>query len=419
MKNRLDAAKLLLRNDGFIAIAIDSFELLYLGTLADEVFGRDNRIAILTIVHHPAGKTNNNFFATTNEFLLVYAKNRELAKINFFDISEKTEQTFKYADEISAYKLEDLMRKGETRNARREDRPKQFYPIYISKDLQRVSLAEEENFYEVLPIENGTEWIWSNSPSTLQEKIDTNELVVRKRKNGNIQILFKRRITDYKGARPKTTWTDKRYNATIHGTKLLESILGRKSFSYPKSLYALLDIVAITTDEDDLILDFFAGSGTTGHAVLELNKQTEGNRQFILVEQLAEHVAVCKERLEKVIVQEEIVGGNFISCELMPYNEAFMERIQSAQCSEDLLDIWHEMSTESFLNWYINPKKPEEAENDFIAINDLDQQRKRLVELLDKNQLYVHLSEIEDEKFNVNESDKVLNKEFYEEDDDA
>ena len=419
MKNRLDVAKLLLRNDGFIAISIDSYELLYLGTLADEVFGRDNRVAILTIVHHPAGKTNNNFFATTNEFLLVYAKDREHAEINFFDISENTQRTYRYKDEISAYKLEALMRKGETRNARREDRPKQFYPIYISKDLERFSLTMDKDCYEVFPIEDGVEWIWSNSPSTLQKKIDANELVAKRRRDGSVQILFKRRITDYKGQRPKTTWTDTKYNATVHGTQLLETILGKKSFSYPKSLYTLLDIIMIMTDKEDLILDFFAGSGTTGHAVLELNAQDGGNRQFILVEQLEEHIVVCKERLEKVIAQERIVDRDFLSCELMPYNEAFMDRIQSAESIEELFDILDEVSSESFLSWYINPEFPEAAADYFITIDDIDKQKQLLAELLDKNQLYVHLSEIEDEKFDVSESDKVLNKDFYGGDDDA
>ena len=171
MKNRLDIAKQLLKDDGFIAISIDNYELLYLGTLADEIFGRENRLSVLTIVHHPAGKTNNNFFATTNEFMVVYAKNRELAKINFFEMSERTEKTYNLVGEISRYKLENLMRTGETRNARREDRPNQFYPIYVSKDLRQISLTKKENYDEVLPKANGIEWVWSNSPSTLRQSL--------------------------------------------------------------------------------------------------------------------------------------------------------------------------------------------------------------------------------------------------------
>ena len=134
---------------------------------------------------------------------MVYAKNRELAEINFFDISDRTQQTYRHEDEISAYKLEALMRKGATRNARRKDRPKQFYPIYVSKNLKEFTLAETENYYQVFPIEDGEEWIWSNSPSTLQQKIDARELIAKRRRDGSIQILFKRRIIDYKGERPK------------------------------------------------------------------------------------------------------------------------------------------------------------------------------------------------------------------------
>ena len=123
--------------------------------------------------------------------------------------------------------------------------------------------------------------------------------------------------------------------------------------------------------------------------------------------------------MEKVIAQERIVDRDFLSCELMPYNEAFMDRIQSAESIEELFDILDEVSSESFLSWYINPEFPEAAADYFITIDDIDKQKQLLAELLDKNQLYVHLSEIEDEKFDVSESDKVLNKDFYGGDDDA
>ena len=167
------------------------------------------------------------------------------------------------------------------------------------------------------------------------------------------------------------------------------------------------------TVDNDIVLDFFAGSGTTGHAVLELNKQDGGSRQFILVEQLEEHISVCKERLEKVINQEGILSGNFISCELKGYNQTYMDKIQAAQSSEELIALWQDIAENSFLNWYVNEKMPEEAVADFIAIGDLAAQKHCLVELLDKNQLYVNLSEIEDSDFAVSEEDKVLNRTFY------
>ena len=135
--------------------------------------------------------------------------------------------------------------------------------------------------------------------------------------------------------------------------------------------------------------------------------------KFILVEQLEEHVSVCKERLEKVINQEGILNEDFILCELKEYNQAYMDKIQAAQSSEELVALWQDIAENSFLNWYVNAETPEEAIDDFTAIGDLEAQKRLLVELLDKNQLYVNLSEIEDADFGVSEEDKALNKKFY------
>jgi len=407
MKNRLEIAKEFLRKDGFITIAIDHYELLYLGVLADEIFGRDNRIGIITIVHHPAGKTNNRFFATTNEYLLVYAKDKESAHINLLPMPESVKKSFKYKDEISRYKLENLMRKGETRNARRQDRPNQFYPIYVSKDLKSLSLSEKKGYLKILPIEDGKEWIWSYSPESLKIMIEKGEVIARKNKNNDIKIYFKRRITDYEGLRPKTTWIGNRYNATFYGTTLLKNIIGEKVFSYPKSLYAVLDIINITTDRDDIILDFFAGSGTTAHAVLELNKEDDGNRRFILVEQLEEHIKVCKERIQKVL-QKENIKDDFVYLELMKWNQNFVEKIQkvktkpsSAKASagkQELKKLWETMKKKAFLSYKVDVKTIDEHAKDFEDLS-IEDQKKFLLECLDKNHLYVNYSEIDDEEY--------------------
>ena len=126
---------------------------------------------------------------------------------------------------------------------------------------------------------------------------------------------------------------------------------------------------------------------------------------------------VTTERLNKVIADEQglvSIGkgcSDFVYSELMPYNQVFMERIQSAESSEELLGIWRDMSKNSVLNWYVKPQKPEEAEKHFISINDVEKQKQLLAGLLDKNQLYVHF--LEDETFKVSEADKELNQAFY------
>ncbi len=120
---------------------------------------------------------------------------------------------------------------------------------------------------------------------------------------------------------------------------------------------------------------------------------------------------VTRKRVKKVIEQDNC--DDFIYCELKQYNEVFREQIESAKSNEELLDIWRDMSKDSVLNWYVKPQKPEDAEEHFIAISDIEKQKQLLAELLDKNQLYVHLSEIEDETFEVSKTDKELNRAFY------
>ena len=410
MKNRLEVAKKLLTTDGFIAIAIDYHELFYLGVLADEIFGRDNRLGIVSVVHQARGRWMDKGFSVSNEFMLVYAKT-PMQNIKNVVIDHEKKKKFNLTDEQGNYYLKHyIVVQGGGGGTTRKDKPTFWYPIYVSKDLSKVSLEKVNDYEEVYPItDTGREMTWITKPETFMKRFKEGNVVI-KREDGKIVIYRK-----YREQQIITThWIGSKYNATSHGTILLEKILGRKDLvSYPKSLYTVLDILKLTTDPNDIVLDFFAGSGTTAHAVLELNKQDNGNRQFILVEQLEPHIAVCKERLEKVITQEKILNENFLSCELMQYNQTYIEKIQAAETSEELVTLWKDIAENSFLNWYINPKFPQNAVDDFIDINDMDKQKSCLLSLLDKNQLYIHYSEIEDEKFDVSESDKTLNNKFY------
>lgn len=211
----------------------------------------------------------------------------------------------------------------------------------------------------------------------------------------------------------RTVWVDPRYDSNEYGTKIVNSLVENNTFDFPKSLWNVYDCLyaVIANDKNAIVLDFFAGSGTTAHAVLELNKEDGGDRKFVLCEQMDYVETVTRERVKKVI--EKNGNGNFIYCELMKYNEAFMDRIQTAKSSKELVQIWREMAEGSFLNWYVNPQMPEEAVREFEAIGALEKQKKLLAELLDKNQLYVNLSEIDDAQFKVSEEDKALNKAFY------
>ena len=412
MRNRLDVAKDLLSKDGVIVITIDDYEYAHLKLSCDEVFGSENYIGTIIVESQPRGRTTNKHFATCHEYALFYAKTIDNIVINRIALTEEQEAVFDHEDDIGRYQLSPFRRSGG--NSTPEERPNSYYPIYYNEREDEFSLENKEGFIKILPIDSqGKPRVWRQTRPSFAKLAERGDIICR-RSRGRPTLYIKDRMPE--GRKTKTIWNDPKYDASSHGTIRLKDMFGgERVFSYPKSIHAVSDTINLLTqpDQNDIVLDFFAGSGTTGQAVFELNKQDGGNRQFILVEQLEQHVAVCKEGLEIVSAQEPLLGRDFLSCELMPYNEVFMERILSALSSEELLGIWREMSTESFLNWYIKPERPEDAEDLFIAIDDIDKQRTLLAALLDKNQLYVHLSEIEDEKFNVSESDKVLNKHFY------
>lgn len=388
-------------------------------------------MGVIAVVHNPGGRQDDNFFPTAHENMLFYAKNLSSTSLNTLGPSKEKLSQFKYTDEYGNYKLRGFRRSGS--NSRREDRPGLFYPIFYNTKTEGISLAKKgADFIKIIPVdEKGVERCWRWGPKTLVEK-EKKYIEVKESKKG-YDIFIKERESDYKGEKAKTIW-NKSYYTGQTGTHELKSLFGEKIFSYPKSPYLIRDVLMITTKPKDIILDFFAGSATTAAVAQKMN------RQWITVEQMDYVENITIERLKKVIGKKvkkdgELFegleydtggisksvnwqgGGDFIYCELMKYNEAYMDKIQTAKTSKELVEIWKDIAENSFLNWYVNPEIPEETVNDFIEIgkakNGLDKQKKLLAELLNKNQLYVNLSEIDDKDFGVSDEDQKLNQSFY------
>lgn len=268
MANRLRLAKNLLSSDGIICVAIDHYELFNLGCLMDNIFGEKNRIGTICIRHHPRGRTQSNFFSTTHEYSLFYGK----------DISQITTD-FRFAENSDEEEVSFIRSRGDSFP---EKRPNLFYPIFYNPNTKEIKLDKENNdFIEILPENNNGMRIWSLVKESFLQELQSGKIFVKKNKN-SYQVF--RRIVREK-FKATTMWTDARYDANNHGTKILKKIFNNKKdkmFDFPKSIYTVLDILKITTKKDSIVLDFFAGSGTTGHAVSLLNKEDGGNRQFIL-----------------------------------------------------------------------------------------------------------------------------------------
>ena len=405
MKNRLEVAKELLTKDGVLIVAIDENEQAYLGVMLKELFS-EYEIHCITIVHNPRGVQGTNFSYTHEYAFFVIPRGKKV--IGNRKIS---------GDDIDWSNLRNWG--GESK---REDAKNCFYPVVVENDKivgfgdvlnddehPKAQTVHDGNRYLVYPIDkNKVERKWRYARQSIEE---VKHLLTAKKTKSGYEIEIGKDFGTY-----RTVWEDSRYDANIYGTQIVNSLVPNNTFDFPKSLWNVYDCLyaVVANDKNAIILDFFGGSGTTAHAVLELNKDG-GNRQFIICEQLHYVETVTRERVSKVIEQNN--SGDFIYCELMKYNQAFMERIPAVQTSDELLQIWQDMAEGSFLNWYVNPAMPQEAVNDFIALGreagGMEKQRHLLTELLDKNQLYVNLTEIDDAQFNVSEEDKRLNKAFY------
>jgi adenine-specific DNA-methyltransferase len=402
MKNRLEVAKEMLREDGFIAVTIDHAELFYLGVLADEIFGKENRVGIVTIYINPKGRQHERFFSASTEYMLVYAKNEKMAVFNKTTLDPEKEKTFTYQDLQGRYRLENFIRARS--NTLRTEKPDFWYPIYVKNDMSVVSHKKTSGFFEVWPIKNGKEYTWKTKKDTFIER-NKGGYFVAERENDSITILHKYHEQQVF----KNIWTDKKYFAEFFGTNVLKKCIGKNAFSYPKSLYAVLDTAKIMTQKDDIILDFFGGSGTTGHAILELNKMDKGNRKFILVEQLEEHVDIIKKRLQENLKE---YSGDMLTAELFPLAHTYATRIKHAKDTDELLSLWSEVEARGFVQPLFPPGALGEHERDFRALSLTEQQRLAL-EQIAPHQLFLNYAEIDDADWKVSKKDKEMNKQFY------
>lgn len=411
IKNRIDCSKTLLNDNGIFAIAIDHAELLYVGVMLDELFGKTNRLGIIAIETNPRGRSDSTFFATSHEYMLVYALNSYSAKINNLPLTEKQAANFNLEDSISSYRLLPFRRSGS--NSTPKERPNLFYEIYFNETTEEISLKEQKGFIKIIPKDNdGNQRVWRQGKTAFSNALKNNDIVIKRNSNDKFSVYLKDRIKQ--GRKPKTFWSNPKYDASSHGTIYLKKLFGDKVFSYPKSIFLMRDILQILTDDNDIIVDYNAGSGTTAHALLALNKEDGGNRKFILVEQMDYINSVTVPRVQKVMEKENI-DDSFIYFELAKWNEKAKEEILACNSLEELEKLFDKLYEKYFLNYNLKIKEFKEKvskEEDFRNLS-LEVQKKMFLAMLDLNQMYVNKTEMADKKYGINKEDQKLTEEFY------
>ena len=412
MRNRLQIAKELMVTNGVLFVHIDDREMHYLKLLADEVFGRDNFIATVPRKTR-TGKSDVPYKMSRDfDWMLVYTNGASKQEALFKrSISRKYYQTPDFPND--EWRLSPM-----TTQRTIQERPNSNFTIVNPKNGQEFPVNPNRcwavtkdtfpDYYEQGKIVFPGDYDFLNMKQPAFRVFKSEEI---KKKGSNFDKTFV--STDFLNHA-----MDELLKSMVNkkGTDEITELFGRKAFAYPKNELLIQRIIEYTTTEGDIVLDFHLGSGTTAAVAHKMN------RQYIGIEQMDYVKSLVLERLNKVIVGEQggisksvnwQGGGDFIYCELMQYNQTFMDKIQTAQSSQELVTLWRDIAKNSFLNWYVNEEMPQEAVNEFIAIGDVEKQKHLLAELLDKNQLYVNLSEIDDADFGVSEADKALNRAFY------
>lgn len=412
IKNRFTIAKDLLSEDGVIFVQCDDNEQAYLKVLMDEIFGIQNFISIIVDVVKPEGR-RYGYIAKSHEYILVYSKNNINTEMDEMDDSNKK---MPFKDLIGNFDIVGL-RNRNVRAFNDKNRPNLRYPFYVDETsvsengFMKVHTEYDETLTEVYPKTiNGynSVWRWGKEKSTKQ--ID--DLVARKNKDGEISIYQKNRNST---TMPTSIWYDKNL-ISQKGTQQLKALFEDSVFAFPKPEELLKRIIQISTNENDLVLDFFMGSATTQAVAHKMN------RQYIGIEQMDYIETVSVERLKKVINGEQggiskdvnwQGGGSFVYAELKNDAQDFKESILKATTTEELLELFNKAKTSSFLSYRVDPKKLKEA--DFKELS-LAEQKQVLSELIDNNNLYVNYSDIEDSSFAISPQEKALNRAFYGED---
>lgn len=431
MKNRLLVAKDLLSNDGIIAIQCDDNEQAYLKILMDEVFGRRNNInTIIPEMSNMSGPKiehaiQGRKFPKIKEYIHIYANNKEYIRLKIPKVSkEKWDAEYNMIipdfDFNDYNNLKDALEKRDAECA--------------GKIIEKRKVISLNSFIKQNNILQTKDWLYENSYRILASKPNkalrniasksffSDDMAVISSPRGDLKIIKTDFNRETPTARIELSFAKDNLEFFIGDIWLGISTTGGVAqeggtvlMNGKKPEELLKIILESMTKEDDIVLDYHLGSGTTAAVAHKMN------RQYIGIEQLDYGENDCVVRLQNVVGGDKTGisksvnwqgGGSFIYFELKKYNQTFIEKIEDAKDEKALLQIWEEMKAKSFLNYNVDIQRQEQHIEDFKALS-LQEQKQHLCELLDKNQLYVNLSSLKDENFACTPEEQKITKAFY------
>ena len=320
LADRIMVSQWLLAKNGIFCAAIDDAEAANLRHLLQNVFGQETEQGVVAVCSNPGGRQTPTGFSPAHEYAMFFSITQD-AQISPIERTEEQLKSYNQVDSDGRHFKWMPLLKGTDASALRELRPRLFYPIFVRNDQIRIphmewnqtkgeydilELAHPDEI-EVLPLRprDGKEMRWRHKIQTLEEKMALSEVAVRSDPDGNVKIQIKSYPKE-EGIRPKTWWDKNAYSATSHGTTFLNNMLGDNDFSFPKSIYLVEDCLRVSSlGKNDVVLDYFGGSGTTAHATINLNRQDDGRRKYILIEMGHHFDTVLKPRIKKAVYAEK------------------------------------------------------------------------------------------------------------------
>ena len=284
MYPRLKLARNLLTDDGVIFISIGDSEFENLKKICDEVFGEENSLGTLTVISNLKGRSDDKYFATAHNYLLAYKKAQFISR--GLPLPENYSKDYSDLDSDGRkYRVQGLRKRGDS--SKREDRPNMYYSFFCNPKTGTVSLDKSvNNPYEVVPkLSDGSDGRWRWGKETALERITelTSRYVGKEDRPDIFQKDYAESESGLKRITPKTVWMGPEF-ANETGTLEVKKLFNAKVFDTPKPLGLIKQCLEISTEKNDIVLDFFAGSCSSAHAVLSKNIEDGGNRRFIMVQ---------------------------------------------------------------------------------------------------------------------------------------
>ena len=345
MADRISLSQGLLADNGIFCAAIDDVEAANLRQLLQYLFGKENELGVVAVCSHTSGRPTPTGFASAHEYALFFSRilGTQAGRV------EWTEEQLKNYKEIDAqgrrFKWVSLRNDSGGPNKLRENRPRLFYPLFVrgsdiripkmewDEEIRQWQLLESPKTGEkkVLPIKPNDEQVtWRYGVPRVAEQLASSELYAQKDRKGNIRIRLKWYLK-MEGILPKTWWDRKVYAAAIYGTTVLTNMLGDNfAFPFPKSIHLVEDCLRVSSvGKNDTVLDYFGGSGTTAHAIVNLNREDGGNRKYILVEIGHHFDTALISRIKKAVYAEKWKDAKPISRESRLSHMFKYQRIES------------------------------------------------------------------------------------------